>query len=362
MFGFNEISDLVLRIVGMQLNSVYYAIYQTVFAVVLFFIYWKIIKILYFSLYDVLHSLTKKTRFYADDILMEHLKYPVFLVLIFLGFYWLLEGIAYLSEYEVYLTKTYYSFIAIIVGWFFYGVLTTFIENYAHKISMITKSAIEDTIVTISSVLLKATVWVVVGLEILSIWNIDLSPLLASAGIIGIVIGFAAQETIKNLFGGISISLDKSLKVGDWVFIDGAKMKVHKLGIRATQFLTLDGTLKIYPNSYIAENIIENLSEPPIPKKVKITVGVAYGSDPEKVKKVLKEEAEKTDKVKKDSIAVFMTNMGAYSIDFLLVCEVPSIDDVWPVKTTLIENIYNRLRQEGIEIPFPTNTVYLKKE
>ncbi len=337
--------------------------YETIFAILFLGIYIILIRILHLFIFKILKKFSKSTKTRLDNIIIEHTK-PVSLVfLISLGFYIVLRNLSYLLSYEKYMDKIYLSFLFVIFGWFTYRIINSLIETYAHNLAKKTKTDIDENLLPIATVIIKTIIWVVVIFEILSVWNINLSPLLASAGVVGIALAFAAQETIKNLFGGMSVSIDKSLKVGDWVILDGAKMQVKEVGMRSTKFLTLDGTLKIYPNSKIAENVIENLSQPrEVPKKVKIIVGVAYGSDPEKVKRILKEEAEKIDKVDKESIKVFMTEMAAYSINFLLVCDVPTIDDVWPVKTTLVENIYNRLREENIEIPFPTNTVYLREE
>jgi len=338
-------------------------IYETIFAIVLLSIYIILMRGIHFLLFKILERFSKKTKTKLDDILIEHTRTVSFVFIVSLGFYFLLGNLSYLLRYENYIDRIYISFLFVIFGWFIYSIINSLIESYAHKLAKKTKTDIDETLIPIVTVIIKTLVWVVVIFEIFSLWHVDLSPLLASAGVFGIALAFAAQETIKNLFGGISVSVDKSLKVGDWVILDGAKMQVKELGMRSTKFLTLDGTLKIYPNSIIAQNVIENLSQPKdVPKKVKITIGVGYGSDPEKVKRILKEEAEKIDKVDKSSINVFMTEMAAYSINFLLVCNVPTIDDVWPVKTQLIERIYNRLRAEGIEIPFPTNTVYLRKE
>ncbi|NPA38368.1 MAG: mechanosensitive ion channel family protein, partial [Candidatus Nanohaloarchaeota archaeon] len=225
-----------------------------------------------------------------------------------------------------------------------------------------TETDLDDHLLPFLESLVKITVLVIVFLQILSTWNVEITPLLASAGLVGIAIALAAQETVKNLFGGVSIYVDKNLKIGDWIMLDGKKLKVIDLGVRSTKFLTLDNTLMIVPNSILASRHIENLSNPDMPKKVKVNFGVAYGSDVSKVKKIVEKVVKSHPKVIKDSVAVWFLEMGDFSLNFMAVAEVENLDDVFSVKCDLTEAIYNELNKQGIEIPFPTHTVYLKKD
>ncbi len=336
--------------------------YNLLFYLIIFIIYAIIIKAVLELAFQIFKKITEKTKTHLDDLIVHRVKPVTFILLLGLGAYYLLYTTSLLSLYENIINRIFLSFIFIVGGWALYSIVNVFVEHYGIVLAKKTKSNIDDTLFPFIKTALKIAVVVVVILQILSVWKIDITPLLASAGIFGLAIAFAAQETIKNLFGGVSISVDRALKVDDWVILDGQKMKVLEVGVRSTKFLTLDGTMKIYPNSVLAESIIENLNEPNnVKKKVKINVGVSYGSDPKKVKEILIDEARKIDKVDKETVKVFMTDMGDFKLEFLLVCEVPSVDDVWTTKTTLIENIYTRLNKEGIEIPFPIRTVYLKE-
>jgi small-conductance mechanosensitive channel len=138
---------------------------------------------------------------------------------------------------------------------------------------------------------------------------------------------------------------------------------VEEVNIRTTKFKTLENTYFIVPNSILAGSEIENISAPyNEPKNVRIKVSVAYGSDIKKVKEVLKKTAESVKYCLKNSVEVYFTEMGNFSLDFLVVFKVKDASKMWPAKVEFLEKAYENLNKEGIEIPFPTQTIYLKKE
>jgi MscS family membrane protein len=208
----------------------------------------------------------------------------------------------------------------------------------------------------------KFTLLILAFFQILLIWNVNITPLLASAGIAGVALALGAQQLLSNLFGGVSMFLDKSIKVGDKVIYNGKVLWVEEINIRTTKFKTLENTYLIVPNSQLANSAIENLTQPLEPKNVRITVDVAYGSDVDKVKEILRKVAEQNSKkIKNEPVEVYFYELGQYSLKFLVIFKVPSANDMWPAKCEFIETIYKEFEKEGIEIPFPVITVYSKK-
>ncbi len=334
-----------------------------IFSPIVFFIFFLfILKILFVIGKRFLLKITSKTKNDFDNKIVEEVAGPLYYFLLFLGIYSTLKATDYSANYMQYIDKSFLSIAFFFGGVIVYRVINVFIKEYGEKIASKTKTDIDDHLFPFLESLVKIVVLVVVFLQILSVWNIRITPLLASAGIAGIAIALAAQETIRNLFGGVSLYIDKNLKVGDWIMLDGKKLKVLDVGVRSTKFLTLDNTLLIVPNSELASKFIENLSAPyDLRKKVKVTFGVGYGSDVNKVKRIVEKVVKKHPKVVKDSVSVWFLEMGDFSLNFLVVAEVEHLDDVFPVKCDLTQKIYETLQKEGIEIPFPTHTVYLKK-
>ena len=124
---------------------------------------------------------------------------------------------------------------------------------------------------------------------LLQVWNIDPTAWLASAGIVGIAVGFAARDTLANLFAGFFIIADAPYKVGDYIVFDtGERGEVTKVGIRSTRILTRDDVEVIMPNSAMANNKVVNESGGRWERfRIRIKVGVAYGSDVDDVCELL---------------------------------------------------------------------------
>jgi len=150
-------------------------------------------------------------------------------------------------------------------------------------------SVIQPRTLPVFDMLLKVAVLGAAVYFALLAWEIDLTAWLASAGIVGLAIGFAAKDTLANLFSGIFIVADAPYKVGDFIVLDGElRGRVTKIGIRSTRVLTLDDIEVTVPNAVIAASKIVNESGgPDIKQRTRVAVECAYGSDIDQVRAVL---------------------------------------------------------------------------
>ncbi|MFA6282801.1 MAG: mechanosensitive ion channel family protein [Desulfurivibrionaceae bacterium] len=206
-------------------------------------------------------------------------------------------------------------------------------------------------------IVVSALIW------LLSIWNVNLAPLFASAGIAGIAVALAAKDSLANFFGGISIFADRTFKVGDYIIIDNAQRgEVVEIGVRSTRMMTRDDVLITIPNSILANSKIINESAP-IPRfRIRVPLGVAYGSDLEQVEAVLLAVAAANPAVVKDPASrVRLRSFGASSVDFELLCWVadPSVKGL--EVHNLLKGIYTAFAAHGISIPFPQQDVHIKE-
>jgi MscS family membrane protein len=208
---------------------------------------------------------------------------------------------------------------------------------------------------------------IVLGLAVyivLRSWHIDMTAWLASAGIAGIAIGFAAKDTLANLFSGVFILADAPYKIGDYVVLDsGERGKVTHIGIRSTRLLTRDDVQITIPNAIMGNTRITNESGGPYEKfRIRVAVGVAYGSDIDQVKAVLMDvatsEAEVCDEPEP---RVRFRAFGASSLDVDLLCWVENPEFRGRVLDVLNTAIYKRFQQEGIEIPYSKHDLYIKE-
>jgi MscS family membrane protein len=145
-----------------------------------------------------------------------------------------------------------------------------------------------------------AVICVMGALTVLSVWRIDLTPFLASAGFAGIVAALAAKDTLANFFGGINVFLDRPFRTGDYIVLNtGERGKVVHIGLRSTKILTLDDILVSVPNAVMANSKIVNESAPDPKFRIRTSVSVSYSSDVDQVEalllKVARENALATD-------------------------------------------------------------------
>lgn len=195
-------------------------------------------------------------------------------------------------------------------------------------------------------------------------WHIDMTAWLASAGIVGIAIGFAAKDTLANLFSGVFILADAPYKLGDYVVLDsGERGKITAIGLRSTRLLTRDDVEITIPNAIMGNTrIINESGGPHLKYRIRVKVGVAYGSDIDQVKSILMDIATaETQVCTEPEPRVRFRNFGASSLDVELLCWVNTPEERGRVLDALNTTIYKRFKQEGVEIPFSKHDLYIKE-
>lgn len=202
----------------------------------------------------------------------------------------------------------------------------------------------------------------VVVYAIMLVWNLDVTAWLASAGILGIAIGFAAKDTLANLFAGIFILADAPYQIGDYIVLGtGERGRVTDIGIRSTRILMRDDMEVTIPNGVIANAKIVNETRGPSRKRrVRVDVGVAYESDLDHVRKVLLEVAGACDLVApnpKPSVRVRGFGDSSIPVQLRGYIEEPVLKG--RVVDRLCTDIHKRFKEEGIEIAFPQRVVHV---
>lgn len=195
------------------------------------------------------------------------------------------------------------------------------------------------------------------------IWKIDMTAWLASAGIVGIAVGFAAKDTLSNLFAGVFILADGPYKVGDYVVLDrGDRGKVTHIGLRSTRILTRDDVEVTIPNSIIGNSTIINQSGGSSEKlRIRVKVGVAYGTDIDQVREILLAVAGNESLVcSTPEPRVRFRVFGASSLDLELLCWVPKPEYRGRVIDALNTAIYKQFARFEIEIPYAKQDLYIK--
>ncbi len=332
-----------------------------VIAIVILVVFFVLAQITNFLFNKVFAMLTSRTRTDLDDKILKILNTPVFYTVVLFGAYQSFIYLEALTKYSYDFLRVIKSLIIIIWTYAISKLARLLISELGVKFAAKTKSSLDDELIPLFQKLSSIIVFFAGIVFLLKTWDLDITPLLASAGIAGFVVAFAAQDAISHLFGGISIYFDRPFKVGDRIQLESGEIgDVLEIGIRSTRIKTFDETAIIIPNNRIASSKIINYNQPESKIKEKIKIGVAYGSDINKVKQVLLDIANTTENVEKDPPpSVHFTGFGDYALEFLVIVWVDSPKLQFSVRTKINEEIYRRFNEEGIEIPYPTQEIRL---
>jgi small-conductance mechanosensitive channel len=207
----------------------------------------------------------------------------------------------------------------------------------------------------------RVTVLVTATALLLLVWKIDISPLLASAGIVGLAVALAAKDTLANLFGGINIFIDKPFATGDYIILEsGERGEVVDIGVRSTLIRTRDDEQISIPNSIVANSKIINESAPEPRYRVRIKVGVAYDSNLDEVEASLLKVADSNQRISHDPCArVRFRAFGDSSLEFELLCWAKTPADRGRVIHELNRAIFQEFKTKRISIPFPQRDIYM---
>jgi small-conductance mechanosensitive channel len=209
--------------------------------------------------------------------------------------------------------------------------------------------------------LLRVVVVVAGLIWLLAIWKVNLTPLFASAGIVGIAIALAAKDTLSNFFGGISIFMDRTYKLGEYIILEsGERGEVVEIGIRSTRIKTRDDVIITIPNSIMANSKIINESAP-IPRfRIRVPIGVAYGSDLEKAEQVLLGVADANPNIEKTpEPRIRLRTFADSSVNFEMLCWVSDPRAKGLETHKLLKAAYKAFDEQGITIPFPQRDVHI---
>jgi small-conductance mechanosensitive channel len=206
------------------------------------------------------------------------------------------------------------------------------------------------------------------GMIILDNLGISLTPILTTLGIGSLAVAIGLQDTLGNLFAGIYIKADRPVRIGHFVRLEGGdEGYVDRIGWRSTRIKMLSNNMVVVPNSKVVQSIITNYNLPEKELAVLVQVGVHYDSDLEQVEKVTIEVAKEILRTVPGGVPSFEPfiryhTFNQSSIDFTVILRAREFVDSFLIKHEFIKRLQKRYQKEGIIIPFPIRTVYLKAE
>jgi len=313
--------------------------------------------------FGILHKWAEKTETKIDDIIINSLKMPSVYWCIAIGLY---VGIAVSdlnAKYVLYISRAIHVIVIFSVTIAAANLSGRIFRNYVQR------SNLPIPTTGLAQGILKGTIIVIGLLIIMSVIGISITPLITALGVGGLAVALALQDTLANLFAGIHILVEKTIRVGDFIKLEsGQEGYVDDITWRTTRVRMLPNNMVVIPNSKLSQSIVTNYYLPEKRMSLLISIGVSYSSDPEKVEKILIEETKNAVGQipgllgDPEPFVRFIPGFGDSSLDFTLICQVKEFVDQYLAQHELRKRIFNRFKQEGIEIPFPHRTVYVREE
>lgn len=187
--------------------------------------------------------------------------------------------------------------------------------------------------------------------------------LLTTSAVGAVVVGFALQDTLGNLFAGLAIQIDKPFSVGHWVAVGEREGQVAEITWRATKLRTKAGQFLIVPNSVIAKEMVLNYSEPTVPTRVEVEVGASYSVPPNEVKRAISEALGNSPLVMRaPEPQVIIRAFGASSVDYTAQFWIEDYALDRTARDQVRSNIWYTFKRYNIEIPFPIQVQYERDE
>ncbi len=317
-------------------------------------------KIADFVLTRALGRVVKHSKTEFDDRLVGLIHRPVVLSFILVGLAIATHRIG-MADLPHQVTLGALRTIAIVV---WYLALARLVNLIVETSSRISKSKIAQSgMLSLLHNVIKVVLAALAIYFLLLAWNINVTAWVASAGIVGLALSFAARDSLSNLFAGVSIAADSPYKIGDFIIIDsGERGVVTQIGLRSTRLMTRDDVEITVPNGIIGNSKIINEAGGPSKKhRIRVKVGVAYGSDIDHVIATLEGvAADNAEICRHPSPRVRFRNFGDSSLDVELLCWIERPVDRGRLHHELNCAVYKAFAANDIQIPFPQRDLHVR--
>ncbi len=322
-------------------------------------------KTVYYLLKYRLEAAAKRTHNRLDDLLIKILQGPLVLAIVLMGLGIGLDFLVMPQEIGGFVDTVLSVLISLTILWFVLRLIDVLIDEYMHPFAKRTETKLDEQLIPVIKKTLKALVIIFGIMSIASNYGYDITAVITGLGIGGIAIALAAQDTLGNMFGGLSIFMDRPFAIGDRVKIDDKIYgDVVDIGLRSSKIKNLDNNIIIIPNSLLSKSIVENYARPTKKIKQSFKLGLTYGTKPEKVEeavRIIKEAIRGVEGVADDEPLVWFTEFGDFSLNLLCIYWIKSLKYWGTTKHEINLRILKGLDKAGIEIAFPTQTVYIEK-
>jgi len=309
-----------------------------------------------------LKNIVARTNINLGSDILDLLRTPIYYSVLFIGLSIALTTLKP-SENILYIESAMLKSVGVII-WtvFLLRANSVFLKRFASHPTHF--NAINSKTLPLFQNILSIVIIVISVYVVFSVWNVDMTAWLASAGIVGIAVGFAAKDTLANLFSGVFIMADAPYKVGDYVILDSTdRGEITHIGIRSTRMLTRDDVEITIPNSVMGNSKIINESGGLLEKsRCRLPIGVSYNADIDLVRSVLIGIAQDEELVCKDpEPRVRFRRFSGSALDFELLVWIEKPALKGRLIDILNSQIFHQFKANDIEIPYSKQDLYIKE-
>ena len=316
-------------------------------------------------LYIIDHKITalvEKTDTELDDHLIKAVNKPLSYFILVQGFYIATLVLQLSDSIDGFINKLHLLLVLFIVLYFIFRIIDV-LAFYLHREAEKSESSLDDQLVPLLIKSLRILVFTLGILFILDNFGYNIASILAGLGIGGLAFALAAQDTVSNIFGSITIFADKPFKLGDWIRIRDSEGTVEDIGFRSTRIRRFDQALVTIPNSHFTKNGIINYSAMK-KRRIKFNLGLTYGTSVNQMREMvagIKKIIIDDDRFDHSFYMVKFDDFGAYSLGIFIYCFTKTIvwDEFLGVREDFNLKIMELVEDIGVEIAFPSQTVYL---
>lgn len=319
-------------------------------------------RIMYWFSSRVLKKLTSKTDTKLDDILIDMLEEPLVCAIILWGLWVGIERLNLSVGIDKGMGVLYSILIVLNATWFAARIVNSLINEYLIPISEKETNKLDEHIISLIQKALGVLIWVFGGVMALNNAGVNVGALLAGLGIGGLAFALAAQDTVKNIFGGITLFTDKPFRIGDLVTVDGLTGTIEDIGLRSIRLRTLAGRLVTIPNYKTVEGNVENISKEPT-RRVELKLGLVYGTKPEKMEQAMEllKEMPKTIKELDKTIQVYFSNYDDYALKITCYYFIKKSADILETQSIVNLEVLKQFNANKLQFAYPTHTIITQK-
>jgi len=307
----------------------------------------------------------KKTKTNLDDEILKNIKKPIYFFVIIVGAFYSIEFLSFLKDYQDFLRVVFILLEIFLVAFIITRVVNVLVAWYAEKRAKKNKKMSEHILFLLKK-LINLFIYIIAFLVVLAVLKVDLTGAFVGLGVAGIAIGFALQNVLGDIFSAFTIYFDKPYEIGDYIVIGSQSGIVKKIGIQSTRLQTLQGEELVVSNNDMISTRIQNFKKMK-KRRINFSIGVTYNTSLKKLKKVNEIIKSIIDPERDSNIfkldRVHFKSFGDFSLNFEIVYYLKTADYVKYLNTQQEINflLKEAFEKEGIEMAFPTQTVFLNK-